>query len=148
MRRCVPKVCFFGALGLFALSFLLPVETTYNGWSAMMIGLNVPFEGEMNPFDRERGLCRFLSFLACLANAAALIGFGSWLARKWRLALGSGFAALALALPLQLTAVWLTSDPYRELLGHGYWVWLSSFLVLALAGRVAAISDRASTFYE
>jgi hypothetical protein len=151
MRQCAVRLSFCGALMLYGISFFLPVaeglaygDGVNNGWSAFLFCVKIPFEGEMieKPF-------RGLAFVACLSNLLAIIGFGSWLARKWRCALLAGYLALLFAIQFQFYcvcgAVWESLDPSKELFGAGYWVWVISFAVLVVASCAGMVCSQGSS---
>ncbi|MCI0378917.1 MAG: hypothetical protein L0215_15020 [Gemmataceae bacterium] len=142
--RKLAAFLFWLALGLYLLSFLLPVADaltfgggTDNGWTAFRISLGyllVLFEGVGN-------LGELLVLLASLSNLLAWIAFGSWFLRKRWFALWAAYLAIVMAAPIQISGLLESRNPSAELFGPGYWVWLSSFAVLFVASGAAAVAD-------
>lgn len=143
MRNRAVWMAFVVAVALYGISFILPVMPmpfggTLYGWGAFLMSVQVPFDRTPSDDEPFAFLYRLMYFSAWLANPAAWLGIGCWLARKWKLAFGAGYVGLLLPTPLLAT---FAHDGAQDLPGPGCWVWLSSFVALIVASRAAMVAD-------
>jgi hypothetical protein len=136
----------FGIVGLYWLSFFLPVEVNDRGqlygfhlfflglfccW-VIPAGVLESFHdiGRPGSFDPHSENVRFvLAVSAWLANPVFWIGLGCWLNGRWRAAGIAGVVAFLLG-----SGFYLFGDVFPGRIGVAYYVWLSSMGVLAAAG--------------
>lgn len=120
------------------LGWLLPVARGYHGWHAFRIALSPLWPYEQ--FSIEPGLVLVLSVASALTNvlfaalAAVLLLSGARYARPVLWA-----AALATLLDLHWP---FTMGAERAALESGYFIWVCSFALLALAAFLALRSNR------
>jgi hypothetical protein len=133
------RVALLAAVVANALGWLLPVIDDYRGWQAFRVALSPlwPFE----QFRIEPGLLLVLSVASALTNLvfvalAALLLIGQQPARERVVLWGAAAAALLdLHWPISMGA-------QRVELQSGYFIWVSSFALLAFAAFLATPTRR------
>jgi hypothetical protein len=127
-----PRVVLLAAIVAHGLGWLLPVVQDYRGWQAFRVAFSPiwPFE----QFRIEPGLLWVLSVTSALTNALFLV-LVVLLIRGRRAQLVLWLAAGATLLDLHWP---LSMGAQRAELASGYFVWVSSFALLALAAFLDA----------
>jgi hypothetical protein len=128
------RVALLAAVAANVLGWLLPVVDDYRGWQAFRVALSPlwPFE----QFRIEPGLLLVLSVASALTNLlfvalTAVLVLGVETRARLVLWVAAGATLLDLHWPISMGAE-------RAELEVGYFIWVSSFALLALAAFLAA----------
>lgn len=132
------RVALLAAIVANVLGWLMPVAQDYVGWQAFRVALSPlwPFEG----FRIQPGLLLVLSVASALTNALFAVLAAMLIAEPLRRAKLVLWAAAGATL---LNLHWpISMGNERDELEIGYFIWVCSFALLALAAFMAAVPRR------
>jgi len=132
------RLLVMAAVGLWLLSWVLPVMEGYPGWAAFRATLYGPFRPDF-PVRGEDAALQILSAATNLVFVMLVLAW--WRRRVTRPVVFLKVALLCLLVDLYWLVEMLRAGE-RDGLRVGYYAWLASFALLVALGAVSAVSAR------